>query len=70
MGQRAWAPSPYSLPRPRPFLLLLILLLVPPGAQPQAGRVSTNPLLHSVAEGSLGCREGVRSWAQCGGLVR
>lgn len=52
MGQQAWAPSPCSLPRPCPFLLLLLLLVVPRGAQPQAGRVSTDPLPHSVAEGS------------------
>lgn len=54
MGQRAWVPSPCPLPRPCPFLLLLLLLLVvPQGAQPQVGRVSTDPLPHNVAEGSL-----------------
>lgn len=55
MGLQAWVPSPCPLPRPCPFLLLLLLLLVvvPLGAQPQVGRVSTDPLPHNVAEGSL-----------------
>lgn len=83
MGQRAWLPSLCSLPRPWPFLLLLLLLVVPRGAQPQAGRVSTAPLprmwsrVPCVHSGFLGRgqregpREGVRSelGAQCGGLV-
>ncbi|XP_021066564.1 hepatocyte growth factor activator isoform X2 [Mus pahari] len=43
MGQRAWLPSLCSSPRPCPFLLLLLLLLVPRGAQPQAGRNHTEP---------------------------
>lgn len=43
MGQRAWVPSPCPLSRPCPFLLLLLLLVVVPrGAQPQVGRVSTD----------------------------
>lgn len=42
MRQRAWLPSVSS--RPCPFLLLLLLLVVPQVAQPQAGRVSTDPL--------------------------
>lgn len=80
MGQRAWLPSLCSLPRPWPFLLLLLLLLVVPrGAQPQAGRVSTAPLprmwsrVCCVHSGFLreGPRERVRSelGAQCDGLI-
>lgn len=86
MGQRAWVPSPCPLSRPCPFLLLLLLLVVVPrGAQPQVGRVSTDPFPHNVAEGSLwplrvpgkrlergkGPTEGVRSGlgAWWGGLV-
>lgn len=53
MGQRAWVPSPCPIRRPCPFLLLLLLLVVPRGAQPQAGRVSTDLLPRNVAEGSL-----------------
>nr|XP_021499373.1 hepatocyte growth factor activator isoform X3 [Meriones unguiculatus] len=41
MGHQAWAPSHCSFPRPCPFLLLLLLLVVPRGAQPQAGRNHT-----------------------------
>lgn len=44
MGRQAWISSLCPLPRPCPFLLLLLLLVVPRGAQPQAGRVSTAPL--------------------------
>lgn len=55
MGRWAWVPSLCPLPRPCPFLLLLLLLVVPRGAQPQAGRVSNDPLPHNVANsGFLG----------------
>uniref|UniRef100_A0A0J9YUU2 Hepatocyte growth factor activator n=1 Tax=Mus musculus TaxID=10090 RepID=A0A0J9YUU2_MOUSE len=50
MGRQAWISSLCPLPRPCPFLLLLLLLVVPRGAQPQAGRCS--PSLGSRA-GSL-----------------
>lgn len=41
MGRWAWVPSP--CPLPGLSLLLLLLLLAPLRAQPQAGRVSTDP---------------------------
>ena len=40
MGRWAGVPSPCP---PLGLSLLLLLLLVPRGAQPQAGRVSTDP---------------------------
>ncbi|XP_030110566.1 hepatocyte growth factor activator isoform X3 [Mus musculus] len=43
MGRQAWISSLCPLPRPCPFLLLLLLLVVPRGAQPQAGRNHTEP---------------------------
>uniref|UniRef100_A0A8C6HWD1 Serine protease HGFAC n=1 Tax=Mus spicilegus TaxID=10103 RepID=A0A8C6HWD1_MUSSI len=43
MGRQAWLSSLCPLPRPCPFLLLLLLLVVPRGAQPQAGRNHTEP---------------------------
>uniref|UniRef100_A0A8C2LY88 Hepatocyte growth factor activator n=1 Tax=Cricetulus griseus TaxID=10029 RepID=A0A8C2LY88_CRIGR len=47
MGQRAWVPSPCPIRRPCPLLLLLLLLVVPRGAQPQAGRCSLSPGSHA-----------------------
>uniref|UniRef100_A0A8C8TA16 Hepatocyte growth factor activator n=1 Tax=Peromyscus maniculatus bairdii TaxID=230844 RepID=A0A8C8TA16_PERMB len=47
MGRWAWVPSLCPLPRPCPFLLLLLLLVVPRGAQPQAGRCSLSPGSHA-----------------------
>lgn len=41
MGRWAWVPSPWPLPR---LSLLLLLLLASLRAQPQAGKVSADPI--------------------------